>query len=691
MPNNYDTSDIASISAPDNGSDIVSITAPQDTNTSISQDVLQGIRDVPSIAWQGIKSLPGEAYGVLNQVSTDPMRALANAATGAVNTGKGIANFPSNTMQYLNKKGLVSDKAANFFPRSYLDKTDVAQLMGVKGPQQAGDLGIQGLTGYGPFGAAGEIGTLSTLGRVGARSGAAGAYGASQGQNPLTAALLGPATEGMIKAPIAGAQALSQVNRLRPSSLLSGNLSNEELARNLKDAQGTNTPLPDVIGSPGLKKTFESGIAEVPFSGTDKIYKKVSDQVSQKGLDILKGLEQKDNINTSIDPDLMVKKLINNAKSEQESRKNSLYNERNRLSEEEKFSPDLKNFQNLVRNKNTEIDESTLYKNIPGFKALMNRTGGLSDASGKTINSSIIDQYGKPLVSKEVKPTLQEAQTLSSDLYTKGQDLKNSMDGSQRSLGREYMGLYKALTDDINRSINENASPELREAHNNAQGNYKTNFSKFLDKDLKKVLNKGEDEKDYEAIVRSLVNPSKTFDKASKINRIQSLLPEGNENSIGYAYLRPALEENGFNPNKMSSLIEKLGNRQFKALFPEKETRDQLKSYSNLVGMNKESLDRMRNPKTGYRGIPAILYGALVGGAGAVARGATLGAGANVASRYLTNPNTREKMVNAIIKQQTKGLPKGKMNLTLNKFKGYSDPLINQGLVPYDINNQGNK
>lgn len=655
----------------------------------VGQDIIQGFSDVPSIAWQGLKSLPEEAVGAFNQFNMDPMRALGNMGTGVVNTGRGIADLPSNVMQYLNRKELASDKAANFFRRSPLDNTDVAsQLMGVQG-HQAGDIGIQSAAGYGAFGVAGESGSLGALGRVGARAGASGAYGASQGQNPITSAALGPVTEGMIKAPIAVAErGIQGLNQLRPSVALSRNASSKELADNLRSAEGTNTLLSDVIKSPGLKKNYENIAARTYGSGADNAFSDIESQVRGKGEKALAGISEKSPIKGEADE--FIKDALINAKDIHTEKKNALYNDMYNIADSIDFSPDLSSFLNSVKKKGVDLKNDELLRTIPAAEKLFSNTNKYKDALGKEKFSNIVDEKGAP-IGKGIEPVdLKTAKDLKSYLYSKGEDFLKSTVGAEKSIGRDYKKLSHVLGKDIQKSIENSGSEALKSSYSNAENNYKEDFLRFLDKDLKNEFNENAES---EVITRNIVKPGKINDKYSRIKKIQDVLPEDQKYLLGNSYLKSAIEEDGLNINELAKKIKALGPRQFEALYPDKEVRQQLSDFVRLKKMNETPINRMANPNNGSKNLNAAILAmqsamgmkgyAISGPVGGVVGLAIPSLAANAITKLMTSPKVREKVVKSIIKNQ--GGDKI-TELFLNKFKGYADQGARQVATPYAIN-----
>src|SRR6185312_13815525 len=108
------------------------------------------------------------------------------------------------------------------------------------------------------------------------------AYSAIQEpENPGKAAAIGLAS-GAIAPTLEGV-----VNALRPSSLLRGNLSPEQLAKNLDVTQGTETGLGRVIESPTLNRVYENVLPHVIGSGAEDTMQRTANDIIGKGNNLL--------------------------------------------------------------------------------------------------------------------------------------------------------------------------------------------------------------------------------------------------------------------------------------------------------------------------------------------------------------------------------------------------------------------
>lgn len=725
----YSQSNVMPTSNPNYGaSGSINTNLPTKGASSIGDDLMnmiyQGLSQAPGAAIDTVKGLPSELYGAARQISTDPKRAINNIVSGLAMPGRAVANAPSDIMNYLSQKGLVNPQKAQNIPRSPLDKTNIPEFFGVQG-QQSGDAALQS-SGYLPFGIAGEAGALTGAARAGARAGGAGAYAASQGQNPVTGALLGPTTEGIVRSPIVAAQgAVSGVNKLKPSALLSGNLSNEELARNLQVADGTDTLLGDVIGSPTVKQKYENIVSKITGSGADKKYRKIAGQVEEKAGDIVKNLEKNSGINfTGENQGEQIKNVILGAKEKARDQKNQFYRRRDNIAAQEGFLPDLSGTIKLAKENKDHLLSTPALLSVPGMNKLFNTSKKVSsqgkeqvvqDFDPKYINmmnalkkqgvsekdiATVIPGY-KPENTSTLEPlNLTDATNLKSSFYKMAEDFsKPTSSGSDLALGRQFRQLYDQLDKDIKSSIETKASSKLKNSHANATENFKDDYLQYLDSDLHGMFNQ---QKPHDLITQQVIRPGAKADAYTRIQKVNEMLPKENKNILGAAYLQPAFDKEGkLDVNEMDKLINQLGNTQFKHLFDE-PTRARINDFQRLKKMNGEALNRMANPKNGSRALDSFIMGmqALAGGAaiGGVHAALPVAGGliapsylAGKTTKYLSDPKFRENIVKKIIEHQDKLNAKKSSSMTSDQKQKYMN-YVKQGVVPYGINqNKGNQ
>jgi len=409
----------------------------------------------------------------------------------------------------------------------------------------------------------------------------------------------------------------------------------EQLLANQQAAKGTQTPLGRILGSSELSNKFENKLVPGIGSGGANKLGQIEAEVTGKVNNVFNKIGGE---NLGSDTNQLTKDLVQEAFKKQTKAKNTLYENVSNLASKESFNLDLPKFSGLASDTADALKEGFLAKSDPQFKRILNRVTNLDQ--GAKASSPV---------------TLKEAQILANKLNSEGRKSLNSSATSDRFTGDLYIKLGNALKDDIKQEVATRGSTELQQALSAADANYKKNFASFLDKDVYKLL--GEN-KSAESIVREIIKPSKAHDKYQRITKIQNLLPEEQKNILGYTYLQPALNREGdLQVKKLNSLLDALGNRQFKALFPDKAVRDELRDVQKLIGMNSEALNRMFNPKTGGRlqgdlsRVKDLVAGSVSGSLlGPVGSAVTLGATA-ARNRGMTNNLTNEEFRNAVISE----------------------------------------
>src|SRR5690606_26732575 len=101
----------------------------------------------------------------------------------------------------------------------------------------------------------------------------------------------------------------------------------------------------------------------------------------------------------------------------------------------------------------------------------------------KEMTSPILDSSGKPFTESKF-PTHQEANFLKSKFNEYAHQYKTSPLASDRRMSSIFSNLAKAIKTDIQESL----PPKLRKMYDEAEENYKKNYSSFLDKDIYKFL-----------------------------------------------------------------------------------------------------------------------------------------------------------------------------------------------------------
>ena len=597
----------------------------------IGKDIYKSGKNFLPEFWKALKQLPSEVEGVNLNAERIPKNLLAGLAKG----GSGLLNTPANIRDYLERKDIVSKEAPSLrLPESILPKEyNYAKGVGLN-DIKPGDALTQGLAASAPYVMAGELGPATGLARTAMRSAAQVPFAIGQNENPVHAAASVPGFEIPLRGAAAGYNAMRPANRLR------GNLPVEELQANARAAEGTNTDLGSIIGSPTLKQIFENISTKWPGSGSDELLARMGGQVEERAQNLLN--EHGEGLAPG-DLNAQLKTTLENAYETQRQRKNTLYEPVNELSQAENFTLELPSFRQRTNQQLAQIEQSPLMQFDPDFRAAYNRLAGLAEGD-------------------EGNPTILDTNMVASKLHEEGTHLKNNKSASahDRAIGNLYLDLARRAREDLRSEMHQRGSTELNQAYDAATENYRENFSQFLDQDIYRLA---QPEVEAETIVNDIIKPGKKGDKYSRIEKIQNVLPEEQRNILGNAWLRNALNKEGtLNAKQFAKLIDDLGPRQFEALFPDPVYRQRLLDYGRLRGMNEKALSRMANPMTGQSlAAPGMMVGQITGLGNALATGnlpmaAAWGLGPQVGSRImnrlLTDPAIRDYMVNNILENQ---------------------------------------
>lgn len=527
-----------------------------------------------------------------------------------------------------------------------------------------------GIGSYLPYGKMGSLassaiskipGISSNIAQLLGQSGAGGLFGATM-TKPEEQNLFGLLPEGKVGGSLEGA-ILNAVpfglarglEQLRPSKLFRGNLTPEQLARNVEVAQGTRTGIGDIIESPRLKTQYENVLSKLPLSNVTEKIQETGQSVIDRGNEILKKVLGKNNSENV--PEQVFKVLNKEFKSHRTTKQN-LYNDVDELADKVNLNLELPNFTKKANEYYDAINQTNLLKYEPSISSIFNKLRGYKEPN-ITTPSEILNAEGKPFT-HTTTPQLKEANILKGKLgeYAK----KAKYDPNLRGASHIFEELNRALKSDIQSSIKNSGNKKLIGAYDLAEENYKRNFSPFLDRDIYKYVSGKETDSDK--IITSFLKTSKTSDRSKTLTKLTSKLPDKSKQLIGYSYLSRALDNEGnLNPAKLSTLIKNLGKNQFKTLFPNAAIRKELQNYTRLYKMNTKAANIMFNPMTGQQNLdilPAVLahvgssaLGGKIGGLpGAIVGALTPGLAARGIVNKMTDPVYREKLVNAMIENK---------------------------------------
>lgn len=594
---------------------------------------------IPGYAAGAALKLPGQLIDLAKEVPEaidksieHPIDAVRDISGGVARGSQNLASALLEGGEYLTRKGAEGISRAIGNPVQ-VPKWNARQFMGLEGDNKI-DLGkylesnnpnkFLSVLGQGLGGLAGA--NRGVLGLVGANA-INTALQANPGER-LKAGIEGAINTGLPIGILKGA------NALRPSRMLAGNLTPEKLQSNFEAAQGTNTGLGDIIGSPSLKRLYENVLPRVPFSKADQIMQNTASQLINKGEQHLEninaGLPEGDK--TKYFQDALKKASIQAIKEKNENFKNV-----NDIAEKARISVPRDNFQQKAKDILDEINKSRELAREFDPKLLEDLKAYAKNPEGNSLRLSNI-----------FKGKLNDRAT---EFYLNGKNYEYGI----------VKDLRDALGTDIDTTIKSSRNTDLKEAYDKAMTEYGTKYKPFEDPDVTKFTREGGDPD----IMLSHFLRTGANDRSNLLTKVIDKLPSEAKNLPASMYLSRAIEDGSLNPIKFRTLYKNLGQKQRETLISDKEMRDAISKYTKLVDMNTEAFQTMFNPKTGQRisdliptmgamagysmaggGLPGLLGGAIgLGVTGLAGRAAT---------GLLTNPAVRESLVKAIIKAKTK-------------------------------------
>jgi hypothetical protein len=603
--------------------------------------IMGNIAKIPGYAIGSAMQLPGNMINLAKEIPGASQKMLMHPQEGFADILGGIARGSQNLAatgleagEYLTRKGaegigklLGKDvnvpkwNAREFAGLGEKYPVDLGAMIESKNPNQL-------LSQGGQYGLGGAAGGARLLPMIGANA----AYGATQAK---PGERIKAATEHAVGVglPIGIAKG---INELRPSKFLAKNtmLSPQQLAENLEAAQGTNTGLGDIVGSPGLKRLYENVLPHVPFTGASKTMQGTAGQLIEQGRGHLAKLEENLPIG---DKTQILQDAIKKASIEASKENKNNYMAVNKIADKEGLVVPRDKFRAKAQEILDDINQS------PELKRNMDQ-GLLAD-----IESYVKNKQGNSLrLSNIFKGKLND---IANEYYINGNK-------HEYNLMRD---LKNALGEDIEGSIKSSTNPDLKSAYDKAQKEYGLNYKQFEDPDIVKFTREGGDAD----IMLSHFLRTGQNDRANMLAKVTHKLEPEVKNLPAYMYLSKAIEEGQLNPLKMRTLYKNLGEKQRNLLISDPEMRKALNNYTKAVGMNTEAFNTMFNPKTGQRisdliptvgamggysmmggGVPG-----LIGGAAGIAIPGLVG---KAGVKYLTNPKVREKLVHKIIKEKQK-------------------------------------
>ena len=529
--------------------------------------------------------------------------------------GDALGNFERNMLNVALPKGMQFGKA----------QTVPEDTPGYQGGEVAGDIAsfmfgggpaFQGLKAASKLPYAGAaLGKLvgeRFLPSLARRGLGTGAYMAIQNpENRMDKAVQGAAMSGLVDtgfatvlgapgAVRAGARKLRDVYQKRAEGTF-GPEYRRVLRERLKAAEGSQTPLGDVLRDPFLKRTFENYLAHETgyVHDTRSAMKK---DLTDKLDDVFKGwrtVKGKEVLPEHIDQ--KIKEGLEKAYEKQRQAKIKLYKDVNKLTEKENFHVDLEKTNKVFDKVSGDLDKLGLIKSYRErsdvFKAFEKVLKPKEKEPEKTVQ--ILDQYGIPF--KSTAPPRAE-QKLSADelslvnLKTLATDLRTMA----RSIGEKGEGhhavdmLSNALRSDIKESVKK-LGPAAKKALEKADKNYAQKFAPYLDREVKKILMGATEPSE---IVSKFVKKGSGRDAVEQLQKITKVLDKDTLNLLKHKFFAQnagAMENllEGTNipiytsrPDKFAASFKNaLGTNQKKALFNPQE-RQKLGRLVDRIGMN---------------------------------------------------------------------------------------------------------
>src|SRR6185503_10503916 len=151
------------------------------------------------------------------------------------------------------------------------------------------------------------------------------------------------------------------VNSLRPSQVFKTPLTNKELAKSFRQAEGTNTDLGNVIQNPKLQRLYENKLPKITGEAS-LMMQKTGKQIVDKGEALLKKMLG-DNPSENVAAQL-TKKLKDSFEKHQ-SFKNNIYNAVDDLASKENLNLNLSSFANEAKKYMSAIEDTNMLKHEP--------------------------------------------------------------------------------------------------------------------------------------------------------------------------------------------------------------------------------------------------------------------------------------------------------------------------------------
>jgi hypothetical protein len=444
----------------------------------------------------------------------------------------------------------------------------------------------------------------------------------------------------------------------RPSNIaqgLKGNISDEQLLKNMQAAKGTETSLGRVTEDAFLRDLSENVLPYVPFSGAGKAQARTATEINDqaaKYLEDLSGGRSFENVDVAED----IQKQLQKSNKQIRSESGSNYKAITDLAKSLGIKVETNNLADTSTKILNKIQESPSLarKQDPGLMAdLAFYAKGKQAKSEYSIEDFIAGKI--PEAMPQAAPeSLESLSLLRGEL---GEDAWEKLIAGKRHTSGHYTALNKAVEKDIDTAIAQSGNTELKTLGRDAKEFYKQNVVPLNDRGVKKFVDDPALTQS-ENIIATFIKYGPKQDRVKRMQQLTNHLDPATMDKLRFAIFSDA--EGMANAQEMSKVLGKLGKKQKQELIPDANLLQQMEQLSLLAKMNPEAFNQMANPKTGFRNQmmeAAKTYGPAAAasfinpalGIGAV----SLGKGLN---KVLTSEKVREALVNSMLsgqKQQT--------------------------------------
>jgi hypothetical protein len=475
------------------------------------------------------------------------------------------------------------------------------------------------------------LGGTSILGQI-VSNAAQGAADSKNGKDELLNTLVSGAA-----AAVPGG-AFKLFEKLRPSNVLRGTLTPDELARNLEQTKGTSTGLGPIIGSKKLKDELEIKAPQYFGTGANETMQNTAQQIQAQGkglLDTMRGNTQPSQVPSALKDALSQAEADVNAVSKQKA---GLLN-------------------TAADNAGIKVKDEALQQQANAILSDIGTNAKLARKVPDSIKEDLQYYANNP----QENQSLKEADIFNPTLRDEGSKLYQ---GGDKYLGNIYKDLYDAARADVDKALDSATDKNVIKLRDDYRAHFGMEKKPFEDPDVAKFTKKGGDP---DLFLKTFLKTGNT-DRPIQLEKAMSKLPEDKKNLMAYAHYSPAINEHGvLDPRMIASLHGKLGTEQKAVLFKHApELLKQMDNYAGLVGKNQKAFNTMFSPENGAKlaafaptasmaagagigakiaGVPGAIAGGALGLVGPSVKG-------RITTKLLTSEKLRTKLVNKMIENK---------------------------------------